>query len=83
MTLQNVKHIKILTLLIVPFLFSAPSLVPVPRLSNFVSPKIFCSTDEIPADAHCSSSQYMQKEGPCFPVTLYVIFEADGDIRQN
>jgi len=41
MTLKNLKHIKILTLLAVLFLFSAPLLVPMPWISNYNPIKIF------------------------------------------
>jgi len=50
MTFKNVKHITILTLLAVLFLFSAPSLVPVPSISNSLQ-NIFLSSEKIPADA--------------------------------
>jgi len=45
MTLKYLKHFKILTLLAVPLLFSAPSLVPVPSISNF-APKYFAPPSE-------------------------------------
>jgi len=50
MTLTDIKHIKILTLLAVLFLFTAPSLVAVPSISKF-SPKIFFPLENFLADS--------------------------------
>ena len=49
MTIKNFKHIKIVTLLAVLFLFSAPPLIHVPLI-----PKIFSPSEKIHADAHGS-----------------------------
>ena len=52
MTVINFKHIKILTLLAVLFLSSAPSLVPVPSISNVVLPYNIVPFERISVDAH-------------------------------
>jgi len=47
MTFKNLKHINIVTLLSVQFLFSAASLVPVPSIKNFAALKYFSLSEKL------------------------------------